>query len=77
MGDKIIGYSLSPIVPAMGQMMTAAVRTCFVSGRVISSMGGGSAALHPDVVDILQNDEEVRELIQRKMAERNTVHPIG
>jgi len=78
MAKKIIAYGLRPIFPAEpGQIMTAAVMTCFVSQRMLSGMGGGSAALHPDVVDILTDDEEVRQLIRDKMKLKNESNPIG
>jgi len=38
-----------------------------VTGKMLSSSGGGSYAISPEVFDILQNDEEVRALIKRKV----------
>ena len=66
MGKKI-GYMLSSIRLTDGGLATAALMNCMVTGKMLSSSGGGSYAISPEVFDILQNDEEVRALIKRKV----------
>ena len=64
---KIIGYKLSPVEPSSG-FGTAALLTCSVTGKMLSSSGGGSLAISPEVKQAITEDEEVQELIRRKIA---------
>lgn len=63
---KAIGYQLSAIQPA-GGFGTACILDCMVTGKIISSSGGGCNAISPEVFDLLRGDEEVRALIKRKV----------
>jgi hypothetical protein len=66
---KNIGYTLRAIRPSDGEgFMTAALMTCMVTDKIISSSGGGQNAICPEVFDLLENDEEVRDLIRRRVA---------
>lgn len=64
---KKIGYTLNPIRPSDGGFMTAALMTCMVTGKMLSSSGGGTYAIAPEVFDLLRDDAEVQELIKRKI----------
>lgn len=77
--DKIIGYRIVPIKAGenAGMVMTAALNTCFVTGKLISSMGGGmSLNVAPEVVEVLKNDEAVQEFIRERIALLGS-HPVG
>lgn len=66
---KTLGYTLSRITDdPTGGFITAALLQDMITGEVISSMGGGSLALSKATVKVLQEDQEVRELIKRKLA---------
>ena len=66
---KTLGYTLSRITDeAVDGFMTAALLQDMVTGEVISSMGGGGLALSKATVQLLQNDQEVRDLIKSKLS---------
>lgn len=65
-----IGYTLNPIRNSSdGGMVTAAIMTCMVTGKMLSSSGGGAYAICPEVFELLDHDEDVREMIKRKVSE--------
>lgn len=64
---KIIGYKLSPVEPSSG-FATAALLTCAVTGKTLSSSGGGGLAISPEVKTVITEDPEVQELIRQKIA---------
>jgi hypothetical protein len=56
---EIIGYSIRPIYSDddVGHVMTAALQQCAVTGKMISSMGGGGIAISPEVYERLMSPE--------------------
>lgn len=78
MSNKIIGYKILPINAGddAGMIMTAALNCCFITGRIISSMGGGmSSSVVPEVMEVLKNDADVQALIRQRveLLKSNTV----
>lgn len=61
MSDKtIIGYQIIPIYPAdPGMVMTACLNTCDVTGKIVSSMGGGGRGytVCPEVIKKMLSPE--------------------
>lgn len=78
MADKTLGYKLVPIKEERsGMVMTAALNTCFITGKVITSMGGGcGASMVPEAYRVLVDDEEVQALIRQKIALLSS-NPVG
>jgi hypothetical protein len=74
---KPYAYRLERIVPKDGFFMaTAALMTCAVTGKVLSTSGGGGEYISPEVRQVILKDQEVQELIKRKIAELDA-HPIA
>ena len=62
------GYTLDKIQPApRNAIMTACVLSDFVTGKMISGMGGPGLAISEETFKILSEDEEVRQLIKQKV----------
>lgn len=62
------GYTLQKMKPSpAGSIMTACIMSDFVTGEIISSMGGGSLAISEETFKILSEDDEVRQLIKQKV----------
>ena len=69
MDNKLIGYSLHPISKkAAGGFATACLLTDMVTGKTLSTSGGGAYAISPEVFELLDRDEDVRALILSKLA---------
>jgi hypothetical protein len=61
---RIIGYALVPVhAPDPGMIMTAALMECPITGKMLSSMGGGGSPneiVAPEVVEKMFSDEGKR-----------------
>lgn len=79
MDNKIIGYKIQPIRAGdnAGMMTTAAINSCFVTGKIIASSGGGMAtSISPEVMEVLKNDESVQSFIRARIALLGS-NPVG
>lgn len=79
MDDKIIGYKILPIKASdgAGMAMTACINSCFVTGKIIASSGGGMAtSISPEVMEVLKNDEEVQAFIRERISLLSS-NPVG
>lgn len=73
---KVVGYTLNEIQPPSGGFVTACILDCMVTGKMLSSSGGGCDAISPEVFEVLREDPEVQALIKRKI-ELLDAHPTA
>lgn len=74
---KIIGYQLSPVTNEAAGFATACIMEDMVTGKMISSSGGGAYAISKETFDLLTSDQEVRALIRSKLSGHLTHVEMG
>lgn len=69
-------YSIQPVQTSAGGFGTACMMYDMITGKTLSSQGGGGNYISAETMAVLRDDVEVQELIKRKVEEAGR-HPVA
>ena len=74
--ERVLGYTLTPVKSGGNGFGTAALMSCMVTGKTIKSSGGGNRAISMEVIQLLEEDNEIRQLIASKLGASIPTHSL-